>query len=353
MKSLIYAALLLVPGFCHADTFIMKDGAKLDGEVTGETDDALLVKTKYGSLTINRSDVQERQPEAAAVQPAAAQPPTAPEAAASTAPAAQVHAALPAPEQPPLKLTFTTILPSTSTRLLVYSENGVAIATETFDAAGAPAGIEGAIKDGTYTEYYDTGALKTVKTMANGKTSGTLKAYYPSGKVQIEAYYLAGAKDGPFNYYADDGKPLMEATYKNDRLNGWKKEFDAGGLIKSETYYIDDHVAEPPKAQTAPEPAKEQESLVTVKTMSLARGERFAFQLNGKYIGKAHLDKDFNIISQEGKIPDGAIKVYSKEGKLSKEFVFEKSVLKLLRVYEEGGPLKAEYSFKEDKAIKK
>jgi len=349
MKSLIYTALLLLPGFCQADTFIMKDGAKLDGEVTGEMDDALLVKTKYGSLTINKTDIQERQPNAAP----AAQPPAVPEVSASTGPAVEVSTMQPASEPQPLKLTFATVLPSTSTRLLVYSENGVAIATETFDAAGAAAGIEGTIKDGTYTEYYEAGALKTVKTMLNGKASGTLKAYYPTGAVQIEAYYLAGAKDGPFNYYAENGKPLMEAAYKNDKLNGWKKEFDAAGLVKSETYYIDDHMAEPPKALTVPEPAKEQESMVTVKTMSLARGERFSFQLNGKYIGKAHLDKDFNIISQEGKIPDGAVKVYSKEGKLSKELVFEKSGIKLLRVYEEGGPLKAEYSFKDDKAIKK
>lgn len=354
MKSFIYSFFILLPGFCQADTFLLKDGVRLEGDVTGEMGESLLVKTKYGSLTINKADVQERQPDAApAALPAAAQAPAAPEAAASTAPAVEVSTIQPSAEPAPLKLTFATILPSTSARLLVYAENGVAIATETFNDTGAPAGLEGAIKDGTYTEYYDDGALKTVKTMAGGKTSGTLKAYYPSGAVQIETYYLAGAKDGPFKYYAEDGKQLMEAAYRNDKLNGWKKEFDAAGLVKTETYYLDDHVAEPPKAQAAPQPVKEQESMVTVKTISLARGERYSFQLNGKYIGKAHLDKDFNIISQEGKIPDGAVKVYSKEGKLSKEFVFEKSSIKLLRVYEEGGPLKAEYSFKEDKAVKK
>jgi antitoxin component YwqK of YwqJK toxin-antitoxin module len=189
--------------------------------------------------------------------------------------------------------------------------------------------------------------------MSGGKASGTLKAYYPAGAVQIEAYYLAGAKDGPFKYYAEDGKQLMEAAYKGDKLNGWKKEFDAAGLVKTETYYQDDHVAEPPKVQAAPEPEKEQESMVTVKSMSVARGERFSFQLNGKYVGKATLDKDFNLISLEGKFPDGAVKVYSKEGKLQKEFVFEKNAVKLLRVYQEGGPLKASYSFLDGKAVKK
>ncbi|HBB67759.1 MAG TPA: hypothetical protein DCZ93_10780 [Elusimicrobia bacterium] len=347
MKSLLYTILLLSPAFCQADTFILNDGAMLEGEITGEMDGALLVKTKYGSLTINKADIKEQK---AAQQPAP--PPAAPEAAVSTSAAVEISTAPPAAE-PPLKLTFSTVLPSTSTRLLVYSENGVAIATETFDASGAFVGLEGFVKDGTYTESYDNGALRTVKTLSGGKASGTFKAYYPSGAVQIEAYYLAGSKEGPFKYYAEDGKPVMEASYKNDKLNGWKKEFDAAGALKLENYYADDHMAEPPKPAGEAGPPKEADSMVTVKTLALARGERFSFQLNGKYIGKAHLDKDFNIISQDGKIPDGAIKVYSRDGKLQKEFVFENNAVKLLRVYEPGGPMKAEYAYKEDKAIKK
>lgn len=343
MKTLFCLSLLLAPAPCAAETFILKDGARLEGEVTGEMDNTLLVQTKYGSLTINKADVQERlQPPAPAAPPAASTAAVA----ASTAPAA-------AQEAPQPKLTFATVLPSTSTRLLVYSENGVAIATETFDSAGVLLGTEGAVKDGTYTEYYENGSLKTVKSVLGGKASGSLKAYYPAGALQVEAYYLGGLREGVFKFYGEDGKPVMEASYKNDLLNGWKREFDAAGLAKAETYYIDDKPAEAPKPQAAPEPAREQESLVTVKSMKLARGERFSFQLNGKYLGKATLDKDFNITSQEGKVPDGVVKVYSAEGKLQKEFIFEKTALKGLRVYEDGGPLKAEYTFVEDKAVKK
>lgn len=345
MKTLF---LVLTLGLCagaSAETFILKDGARLEGEITGEMDNTLLVQTKYGSLTINKADVQERVP----AQPAPAAVPQA----STAAVAVSTAAAQPAPEPPQVKLTFATVLPSTSSRLLVYAENGVTLATETFSADGALLSLEGSIKDGTYTEYYDQGALKTVKTMRGNKASGTLKTYYPSGAVQVEAYYLGGQREGLFKYFAEDGKPMMEASYRGDRLNGWKKEFDAAGALKSEAYYEDDKPAQAPKAAAVPEPAKETESLVTVKPMKLARGERFSFQLNGKYIGKAHLDKDFNIISSEGKIPDGAVKVYSSEGKLQKEFVFEKSVIKTLRVYEDGGPLKAEYSFQEDKAVKK
>ncbi len=364
MKLFIYLTLFLMPGFCLADTFILNDGTKLEGDVTGEMEGVLMVQTRYGSLMIKKTDIKEQkaaQPAPVPVQglpvstqtvvTASSQTTTA----VSTEAAVAVSTALPVPAEPPApKLTFATVLPSTSTRLLVYSENGVAIATETLSASGAPLSLEGVIKDGTYTEYYDNGGLKTVKTVINGKAGGTLKAFYPSGAVQIEAYYLAGAKEGPFKYYDENGKLLMEASYKNDKLDGWKKEYDDTGAVKAASYYTDDHLAEPPKPKApAGEQPKEIESSVTVKVMNLARGERFTFYLNGKYAGKATLDKAFNIIGMEGELPDGAVKVYTRDGKLQKEFIFEKSAIKELRVYEPGGPLKSAYTYTDDKAVKK
>ena len=352
MKILIFISFLLLPVPGRADTFIMKDGARLEGEVTGEMDGAVLVKTRYGALTLNKADIQERK----AAEPAPALPvpaSTGTAVAASTATAVDISTPQPAGIEPAPRLTFSAVVLSTSSRQLIYSENGVAIATETYDAAGALLGLEGAVKDGTYTEYYPDGGLKTVKSMLAGKGSGTLKAFYPGGGVQVEAYYMSGLKEGPLKYFAEDGKLLMEAEYRGDRLNGWKKEYGPDGAPQSQAYYVEDELAEAPKPVASAEPAKETDSMVTVKTLSLARGERYSFQLNGKYIGKAHLDKDFNIISHEGKVPDGAVKVYTKDGKLEKEFIFGKSQIQALRVYEPGGPLMAEYGYVENKAVKK
>ena len=171
-------------------------------------------------------------------------------------------------------------MPSSMTRQLVYIESGVAIATETFDAGGALLLAEGAIGDGTYTEYYPEGGLKTVKTMLGGKANGTLKAFFASGALQIEAYYLAGAKEGPFKFYTEDGKPLLEAAYKNDLLNGWKKEYGPDGK-GPRSPIMDDKLASPqPQAGTEWQPVlatRGPESQVTVVT-SLARGELFAFK---------------------------------------------------------------------------
>jgi len=359
----ILSILLLVPGLnAEADTFILTDGTRLEGEVTGDTDGELQVKTKYGPLTINKTAIQERQTAPAVVPaPAPAELPAAPPgtvAASTSAPEIELSTAQPGPAAAPApKLTFLTLFPSTMTRQLVYLESGVAIATETFDAGGALLLTEGAIGNGTYTEYYPDGGLKTVKTMIGGKANGTLKAFYPSGALQLEVYYLAGGKEGPFRYHTSSGKLLMEASYKNDLLNGWKKEYGADGAVSAETYYVDDRASAPEKKPSGQGPAAaaaaEPESLVTVKVVRFARGELLSFRLNDKYIGKAQLDKDFNIISQEGKVPDGAVKVYSEDGKLQKELLFLKNAIITLRAYAPGGPLRAEYHYTGNKAVKK
>ena len=93
--------------------------------------------------------------------------------------------------------------------------------------------------------------------------------------------------------------------------------------------------------------------MITAKTQGLARGERVSFYLENKYVARVHLDKDFNIVGKDGKAPDGTVKAYSKDGKLEKEFVFEKNEVKILRVYGPGGLLKTEYGYKDDKAVKK
>jgi antitoxin component YwqK of YwqJK toxin-antitoxin module len=246
---------------------------------------------------------------------------------------------------------FVSLPADGGARKLVYYESAAPIASELINAAGITVSTEGVIKDATYTEFYDSGAIKTVKPMVGGKPSGLVKTYYPTGLPQIEAAYLDGAKNGNFTYFSEDGSPMMEAAYSKDRLNGLKKEYGADGEVKSEVYYVDDKPMDQPlkKAAAAAAP-KEEESLVTAKVVTIARGEIISFALNGKYIGKARLDKDCNVITQDGTVPDGSVKIYTKEEKLQKELVFKNNEIKIIRVYEEGGPLKATYTLTEGKA---
>jgi len=331
----------------YADIITLKDGTKVEGTVEGEMDGVLLIKTKYGALNINRADIASQSPQAA------------PTASTSSVAGELPPAELPARPARELIHIFTTVTASTSSFERIYFENGVVIATETLDSKGELLGLQGFIKDGTYREYYANGGLKTEKTVINSEITGTLKAYYPNGVLRSEAVYANGVLSGPLRIYNDSAKLLFEQNFKNGVANGWFREYDESGALRSELFYANGQVAEKPKTAEAVKPAAEAaeaaapESPVTAKTQKLARGERFTFLLNNKYVAKVQLDKDYNIILKEGAVPDGTVKVYNKEGKLEKEFVFVKNEILLMKMYGETGALMGSLEYSNDKARKK
>ncbi|OGS08437.1 MAG: hypothetical protein A2270_09105 [Elusimicrobia bacterium RIFOXYA12_FULL_51_18] len=375
MKASIFIVSLLTALNGYADIITLKDGTRLEGSVEGEMDGVKLIKTKYGSLNINKNDIQNIEaPVIAAAEPfksstaavsissPAVTPPietislSTPSGSAATAPAE-----LPAGPGPDPKCTFKTVTLSTISLSFekIYFENDIAIATETFDAKGELLGLQGFIKDGSYKEYYNDGNLKTEKTIINTKTSGPLKAYYPNGVLQSEAYYQAGRLNGAVRFFNKNAKLMFEQTFKDGIQDGFSREFDETGDLRSELFYIAGRTAEKPKTAETPAPETESdqtspESMVTAKIQSLARGERFTFYLNDKYVAKLTLDNDLNITSKTGKVPDGMVKVYNKDGKLEKAFVFVKNEIGSLKVYNKSGMPAEEYTFnKNGEAVKK
>jgi len=347
MRNLISLGLLLASLNVHADIITLRDGTRLDGTVEGEMDGMKLIKTKYGTLNINKDDILNiGAPEI--VAPAQPTPSTA-------APLGITAPPIELPAEQPVKYTFKTVTLSTMSFEKIYFEGDVAVATETFDAKGELLGLQGFIKNGDYKEYYDDGKLKTEKTVINAKTAGILKAYYPSGILQSEAFYQGGRLNGRVRFYSESAKLMFEQNFKDGLQDGYSREFDEAGALKSELLYVDGHVAdktkpaevkktETPSAQEAPE------TLITAKAKELARGDLYTFFLNGKYVAKLTLDKEFNITAMTGKVPDGAVKVYNKDGRLEREFVFLKKELTSLTVYDANGAPAGEYTFKKDKA---
>lgn len=371
MKTLLFTIPFILAANSYAAVFVLKDGTRVEGTIEGEMDGMKLIKTKYGSLTIDNKEISSTETPAIGEKAISSVGlSTVPVVAASTAAAAVVEPStaavaastetLPLPlDLPPAPaagpaLTFRTVMPSTSSFERIYFEGGVVIATETIDSKGQLLSLAGAIKDGIYREYYDSGNLKTEKTMINTKADGTLKAFYPTGVLQTEAFYLQGKLSGLVRIYNENAKLLFEQNFKDGIPNGWFREFDEGGGVKSEFFYTDGHLAERPQPKKEEKKAEAgSENLLSAKTQSLARGERVSFYLNNKYIAKVHLDKDFNLISKDGKVPDGEVKVYGKSGGLEKEFVFLKNEVASLKVYNANGSLDAEYSFQAGKAVKK
>ncbi len=344
MKLLISFLFFTLSLNAHADTILMKDGTQLKGSIEGELDSTLLLKTKYGSLNIDKKDIAKitKEQEIKTL---------------TKTPAIEIKKEIP-------KYTFQSITESSSSIKKIYLKDNSIIATEFFNNKEELLSLEGALEDATYKEHYSNGNIKTEKTITNGKENGSLKIYYPNGNIQSKAYYVSGKLNGKVEIFNENGNLLFEQNFKNSILNGFFKEYDEMGNIKSELFYINGNLGKKPQKKETKELKKIIETkknktndsdinmLITVKIRKLARGERFTFYMNNKYIGKILLDNNYNILSQSGKVPDGIVQAYSKKGRLEKEFVFLDKEVKLLKAYILG-ELNAQYTYKENQAIKK
>lgn len=363
--SLLFITAFSAPA--AADTILLKDGTRLEGVIEGEMDDASLIRTKYGSLTVKKTEIKEIKPEEKAAPPAApaaATVSTAAPVAVSTA-AVGISSAVPAAEPPAggaaPAMTFATVATGTSAVLKIYSEDGVITATETWSSSGELVSREGTVKDGVWKEFHPDGKVRTEKTVLGGSHNGPLRTYYPSGALQTEANYLAGRLNGTMITYTEDASPLFEQNFADGKLHGLVREFNPDASVRSETLYADGvpvkgHAearaaapAQEPSVQ-APASAKPPSSPYTVKSQPLARGERYSFHYENRYKGRVILDSSFNLTSLSGSLPDGSAVFYGPDGSPEKEFVFSGGKLESLRIH---GPSAAEYRYEKDKAIKK
>ena len=76
-------------------------------------------------------------------------------------------------------------------------------------------------RDGTFTEYYSDGAVKSEKTFTNGKLNGMLKTYFTNGKPEVEQGYKNGVEDGiERRWHWETGKLIVDAKYADGRPDG-------------------------------------------------------------------------------------------------------------------------------------
>ncbi len=71
--------------------------------------------------------------------------------------------------------------------------------------------------DGDYREFNYT-TVKEERFYKNGKLEGTVKIYYPDGKVMEEGLYKNGIRDGISKWYDQQGNVTIEYEYQNGVL---------------------------------------------------------------------------------------------------------------------------------------
>ncbi len=71
--------------------------------------------------------------------------------------------------------------------------------------------------DGEYREFNYT-TVKEERFYKNGKLEGTVKIFYPDGKVMEEGLYKNGTRDGISKWYDQQGNVTIEYEYQNGAL---------------------------------------------------------------------------------------------------------------------------------------
>ncbi|MCW8848664.1 MAG: TonB family protein [Melioribacteraceae bacterium] len=67
--------------------------------------------------------------------------------------------------------------------------------------------------------------------------NGTVKTYFPSGKVESRVGFVNEILEGTSYWYYENGNVKLEKNYSNGKLNGVVKSFYKSGLVKEEIRY--------------------------------------------------------------------------------------------------------------------
>ncbi|MFH1619295.1 MAG: hypothetical protein ABIG11_05255 [bacterium] len=346
MRLAVIAAAVIAAVFsnCAAEIFTLKDGTKITGAIKGSSEAGLEIETRYGVMTVERAKIAS----VSFARPGETVP--------ETTQAEKLQEPAPAVQEEQKEITLKTIKVSTDITHRVYMADGKEVAKETVNKDGNVISKTGEIPDGVVRERYDNGRLKSEKTFKSGAAEGPAKGYFPDGKkIQTSAFYKNNKPEGVLKIYGDSGNLLYEQNFKDGLLDGFFREYDDMGMLRTEIFYREGQIAEKPSSPA--KPAVQQDLLpaiegLTVKTKKLARGIKYTFYLNNKYIASQVLDKKGNVINRNGKVPDGLARTYFKDGMAEWELTFLNGKLEgALRRFYESGKLKSETVYGKDEVL--
>lgn len=317
----------------YCERISLKDGTVIYGDFEGEIDNYLIIRTKYGVLTVSKSDILD-----SSSQPAI-------------------------PEDVSLRIVIES---STDTYLRRFYEGDLLKATQVISKDGVIISSDGYIKDGIYYEYDDKGNIISERVIKDGIENGPLVEYYDDGKVKARIDYHNGKIHGKAIFYTLESKPMLEQTYSNGVLDGFSIEYDIEGNIKTKVLYSNGRLVDSMVKSTESGDVEVSSQVLTLKgekkrdevevrpdlstrIVKIARGRKVFVYLKNRYIGSFTYDKDYNIIDITGKILDGFVEVDEDGKKVRFEFlsnwpvsmtIFEKGIETKKFLYDENGRVK-------------
>lgn len=91
---------------------------------------------------------------------------------------------------------------------------------------------KGGKNSGTVREYYPSGKLHKLIPYYKGSLEGERIFYFENGKIQEKYTYINSKEEGEGTIYYENGKPMVVETYKNGKKEGPYKLYDPEGNLR-------------------------------------------------------------------------------------------------------------------------
>ena len=95
------------------------------------------------------------------------------------------------------------------------------------------------LKEGTETEFFESGKVKGTKIFSKGKEQGEAKEFYESGNVKATIPYKNGAIEGTVTRYYENGRTESNTLYEKGRIAAFPETFDINGNPQIQGSYKD------------------------------------------------------------------------------------------------------------------
>jgi antitoxin component YwqK of YwqJK toxin-antitoxin module len=185
---------------------------------------------------------------------------------------------------------------------------------------------------GKYVKYHANGRIKEIGNFDDGVYSDSLKRYHPNGKLEYEASYNStGKENGKVKFFYPNGQVEYEYTSLNGVASGKATRYYENGDVKEMIEYNGDgslknsveKEMERPKVQvTNPTVAAETAPKITKPIVKNGKFQPNGYNKVYNVEGEIWQDGDF----KEGKLFNGKVYVYDRDGILLKVKVFKNGV---------------------------
>ena len=183
---------------------------------------------------------------------------------------------------------------------------------------------------GQYTTYYRTGKVEEHGHWDLDRNTGAFKRYHPNGQVAQDFIFdTNGVRNGDQKYYHDNGELAVQVHIREGREEGLLKRFDASGQLTQQAEFNNGVINAGNSRWIKPVPKAEDlrpapDAAVAPVVSADEKPNAVPFRETGwntLYDGQLRISQQGDFVN--GRLSDGRVYVYDKDGLLSRIKVYK------------------------------